>query len=104
MSPRFLTFPALATPTFAAPILAALAACGPVDPEMVQRRCEERARQAQGPSGRVTVGVNSESGPYVSGEIGITADAIAGRDPIEVYEECVFARTGALPTRPPVLN
>ena len=84
--------------------LGLLAACGPPNPETVMRQCEDRARAAQGPTGRVAVGANSNSGPFASLEVGITADAIAGRDPIDVYEQCVFDRTGALPTRPPVLN
>lgn len=84
--------------------LCVVAACGPVDPEVAQRQCEERAQAAQGPTGRVTVGTNSESGPFASVEIGITADAIAGRNPIDVYNDCVVSKTGAAPTRPPVLN
>jgi hypothetical protein len=86
-------------------LLLLLAACDtPVDPERVARQCEERARAAQGPTGSVTVGANSEDGPFVDAEIGITGDFLAGRDPQKVYEDCVFQRTGQGPIRPPVLR
>ncbi len=84
--------------------LGLVAACGPPDPERVMRQCEDRARAAQGPTGRVAVGANSEDGRFASVAIGVTGDYLAGRDPIEVYERCVLGRTGALPPRPPVLN
>jgi hypothetical protein len=83
-----------------------LAACEmpPMSPERAAALCEERARAAQGPTGRVTVGANSNTGPSAGLEIGISSDLLAGRDPLEVYEECVFDRTGAAPIRPPVLR
>jgi hypothetical protein len=86
--------------------LAALAACSlpPPDPEAVARACEERARAAQGPTGGLTFGVNSDDGAFLGAEIGITSDFLMGRDPLAVYEECVRARTGAAPIRPPRLR
>jgi hypothetical protein len=83
-----------------------LAACAPVpvDPERVAQQCEERARAAQGPTGSVTLGVNSRSGPSVGAAIGVTGDFLAGRDPMQVYESCVFQRTGQAPIRPPALR
>lgn len=82
-----------------------LAACEPVpvDPETAALQCEQRARGAQGPTGSVTIGASSDDGPFLGTEIGITGDYLAGRDPVEVYEECVIQRTGALPIRPPRL-
>ena len=87
-------------------VLGLVAACAPVpvDPEAVQAECAERARQAQGPTGNLRVGVNSEDGPFTRVEIGITSDALSGRDPQEVYETCVIEGTGAPPTRPLVLG
>ncbi|MDA9208216.1 hypothetical protein N9O61_04945 [Octadecabacter sp.] len=76
----------------------------PVSPERAAQICEERARAAQGPTGGVTVGTNSNTGAFGSVEIGISSDLLAGRDPLEVYSECVFDRTGAAPIRPPVLR
>lgn len=84
----------------------ALSACAPVpvDPLRAAQQCEERARAAQGPTGSVTIGVNSQTGPSVGAAIGVTGDFLAGRDPVEVYESCVFEKTGQAPIRPPVLR
>lgn len=84
----------------------ALAACDlpPPDPARVADQCEDRAREAQGPTANVTLGVNSNSGGFAEGSVGITSDFLRGRDPIEVYESCVFSRTGQPPIRPPVLR
>ena len=87
-----------------APLLLMLAACGPISPERAAEICEERAQAAQGPTGGVTIGTNSNSGPFGRVEIGVSSDFIAGRDPVEVYEQCVFDRTGTGPIRPPVLR
>lgn len=76
----------------------------PVAPERAVAICEERARAAQGPTGGVTVGANSNSGAFSRIEIGVSSDLLAERDPLEVYEECVFDRTGEAPIRPPVLR
>lgn len=84
--------------------LVALASCGPIAPELAAQRCEERARSAQGPTGGMTVGVNSNSGSFVEASIGISSDFVRGLDPNAVYDRCVFEQTGALPIRPPVLR
>jgi hypothetical protein len=83
-----------------------MAACAPVpvDPERVAQQCEARAQAAQGPTGSVSIGVNSRSGPSVGAAIGVTGDFLAGRDPMQVYESCVFQRTGQAPIRPPALR
>lgn len=84
-----------------------LSACGPVppmDPVRAAALCDEQARAAQGPTGSVTIGASSDDGPFLGTEIGISSDFITGRDPQEVYEQCVIARTGALPIRPPRLR
>lgn len=88
----------------AALLMLSVAACGQISPERAAEICEERARDAQGPTGGVTLGTNSRTGGFASVEIGVTTDFIAGRDPVEVYEECVFDRTGMAPIRPPVLR
>ena len=83
-----------------------LAACEqvPVDPEQAALQCEQRARGAQGPTGSVVLGASSDDGPFVGTSIGITGDYLAGRDPVQVYNDCVVQRTGALPIRPPRLS
>ena len=87
-------------------LLLVLAACTPVpdSPERVAEICEDKARAAQGPTGGVTVGTNSRTGGFAGVEIGVSSDFIRGRDPLEVYSQCVFDRTGAAPIRPPVLR
>lgn len=90
---------------FAILLTVALAtACTPISPERAAERCEERARAAQGPEIGLTLGANSNSGPFASGNISISADAIRGLDPIAVYESCVFNLTGEAPIRPPRLR
>ena len=84
----------------------ALAGCElpPPDPERVAQLCEERARAAQGPTGRVAIGTNSNSGPFSSVELGLSSDFILQRDPNDVYAECVQRRTGEAPFRAPNLR
>lgn len=85
---------------------AVLAACDlpPPDPARVADQCEEQARAAQAPTGSVTLGVNNRSGGFARGSVGVTSDFLTGRDPVQVYESCVFRRTGELPIRPPALR
>ena len=85
-------------------MFAGLAACTPISPERAADRCEERARAAQGPEVGLTIGANSNSGPFMGGSVSISSDAIMGRDPVAVYEECVFDLTGEAPIRPPRLR
>lgn len=86
--------------------LCVAAACTPVpvSPERAAEICEDRARAAQGPTGRVTVGTNSNTGAFGGVELGVSSDFLAGRDPQAVYEECVFDKTGEAPIRPPRLR
>lgn len=83
-----------------------LAACdpGPMDPVRAADLCEQRALAAQGPTGSVTLGANSREGAYAGAEIGLSSDYLTGRDPLVVYEECVYQRTGQGPIRPPRLR
>ena len=85
-------------------VLGGLAACGPINPELAAQRCEERARAAQGPTGKVTLGVNSNSGGFARANLGISSDFIQGLDPEAVYDRCVLELTGELPIRRPVLR
>lgn len=83
-----------------------LAACGeapPPDPREVAARCADQARAALGPTGSVSVGVNSNTGVSTGVSIGVTGDFLAGRTPEEVYERCWRSRIGGAPTIPLVL-
>ena len=86
--------------------LLGLSACetAPPTPEEAAQRCEERAQAAQGPDVGLTVGANSNSGPFASGSISISGDYLRGRDPLAVYESCVMNLTGEPPLRPPSLR
>jgi hypothetical protein len=52
----------------------------------------------------MTIGMNSRSGPSMRAAIGVTDDFLAGRDPMQVYIDCVMQRTGGAPIRPPALR
>lgn len=83
-----------------------LTACAPavLSPERAAAVCEAQARAAQGPTGSIAIGLNSKSGPFTSAQIGVSGDYLAGRDPVEVYSQCVIAKTGVGPIRPPRLR
>lgn len=83
-----------------APALLGLAACGPVPVAQAERTCLEAARDARGPRGEIGVGAGSGGfrGGYVS--IGVSSDYLSGRDPSEVFDNCVRRRSGQMPTRP----
>lgn len=82
--------------------LVILAGCEttPPTPEEAAQRCEERAQAAQAPSVGGNVGINSRTGTSVGINIGLSADLLRGRDPLEVYETCVIDLTGEPPIRP----
>nr|WP_252734475.1 hypothetical protein [Octadecabacter sp. B2R22] len=82
----------------------AACAAAPATPERAAEICEEKARAAQGPTGSVSVGANSNTGPYSDVQISLTSDYLAGRDPNDVYAECIYDQTGAAPIRPLVLR
>ena len=84
----------------ALPLMLLVASCGPPTPEQAAQRCEERAQAAQGPDVGITIGASSDGGPFASASIGVSGDFLRGRDPLEVYESCVFELTGQPPIRP----
>jgi hypothetical protein len=79
--------------------VAALASCGPVSPELAAEQCTDRARSAKGPTGKVAIGGGNQ-GISSSLEVSITSDFIMGRDPQQVYETCVYNKTGQGPIKP----
>ncbi len=81
-------------------VVAVAGGCTPPTPEQAAARCEERARAAQAPEVGLTIGANSKSGGFASASIGLSADLLRGRDPLEVYETCVIDLTGEPPIRP----
>ncbi|MFT6530781.1 MAG: hypothetical protein ACJASC_000300 [Limimaricola cinnabarinus] len=88
----------------ALPLMAGACTQTPLSPLDAARVCEQRARAAQGPTGNVSIGASSRSGLSSGISIGVTDDYLRGRDPFEVYENCVVARSGQMPVRPPRLR
>lgn len=88
----------------ALPLLAAACTQTPLSPLDAAQVCEQRARAAQGPTGSVSVGASSRGGLSSGLSIGVTDDYLRGRDPYVVYEDCVLARSGQPPVRPPRLR
>ena len=84
---------------FVIPVLLTLTACGPVSREQAERDCLPRARLAEQPRGEIRAGMSSD-GPTFGGEISISTDYIMGRDPAQIYDQCVMAKSGELPSRP----
>ena len=81
-------------------LLGTLTACGPISPELAAEQCEEQARKAAGPTGEIGIGVNSDGRVTNRIEIGISSDFLTGKDPEQVYEDCVRRKTGQGPIRP----
>lgn len=77
----------------------ALAACGPVPLAEAESTCFEEARLASAPRGHVAVGAGTGG---LSGEVELRVSSayLQGRDPAEVYETCVFRKSGQMPRRP----
>lgn len=90
-------------PLFVAPVLVALAACGPLPVEQAERSCVDNARAATGPRGGVQMGVASDghrTRSYTGLTLSVSSDYIMGRDPAAVFDNCVRRASGQAPTRP----
>ena len=81
-----------------------LSACGPMSPEAAARHCEERARAATGPTGSVGIGITNTGKTRAKASIGVTSDFLLGKDPYQVYEDCVRRKSGQGPIRPLILE
>jgi hypothetical protein len=77
-----------------------LAACGPIPRAQAEKQCLHEARLAEHPRGSVGLGIGSDGKPHLVGDITITSDYLQGRDPSQVYDNCVFKRSGEMPSRP----
>ncbi|MFM2357168.1 MAG: hypothetical protein RLZZ528_2904 [Pseudomonadota bacterium] len=80
--------------------LAPLAACGPIPLPQAEEACFQQARLATQPRGEIGFGVDSKGNVGANAEVTITSDFIQGRDPAQVYESCVYQRSGQPPSRP----
>lgn len=81
------------------PALLGSAACAPIPVDRAERACLSSARSARGPDTEMGVGVGSHGvrGGYL--QVGVSSDYIMGRDPSQVFQECVLRRSGQMPTR-----
>lgn len=85
-----------------APLLAGLAACGPVPVDQAEQSCLSNAESAIRPRGEVAVGAyGGNGGSDIGGrvQLEISSDYIMQRDPSDVFNRCVLSRSGQLPTR-----
>lgn len=76
-----------------------LAACAPLAVDQAERLCVEEANQARRPRGKVALGVGSGGRPVGALDVTISTDFLLGRDPAQVFDSCVKARSGQFPTR-----
>ncbi|CAM3176158.1 hypothetical protein PANO111632_06595 [Paracoccus nototheniae] len=84
------------------PLIAVVAACGPVPVDQAERVCLRDAQLAERPRGSIAMGVGSGSGgtrSYGGLELEISSDYIRGRDPSDVFNRCVMRRAGRMPDR-----
>ena len=77
-----------------------LLSCGPVSQQQAERECLAQARLAQQPRGSVGVGIGSDGKVTPTFDVTISSDYIQGRDPSQVYDNCVVRRSGQMPSRP----
>lgn len=82
------------------PALLGPAACAPIPVEQAERACMASAQDARGPRTQVGLGVGSHGyrGGFVS--VDLSSDYVMGRDPSQVFQNCVQRRSGRMPTRP----
>jgi hypothetical protein len=66
-----------------------LAACGPVPLDQAERLCVEEANLARRPRGKAV-------GAF---DVTVSTDFLLGRDPAQVFDACVKARSGQFPAR-----
>ena len=81
---------------------ALMAACTPpASPTMaqVEAQCRQRADAATRPQTQIAVGVGT-GGTSAGVQIGLSTDYLAGRDPEDVYTNCVTRLTGQAPETP----
>ena len=91
---------ALLRPCLTAALLGgAVAACGPVPVDQAEEQCFTPALQARNPLTGTTIGMGSD-GLTGELELTVTSDFVQGRDPAEVYNSCVYRKSGQMPRQP----
>ena len=67
---------------------------------LVDARGDADRDLAEHPRGEVGVGIGSNGRNSTFGEITFSSDYLQGKDPDQVYQNCVYHRSGEMPTRP----
>jgi hypothetical protein len=80
--------------------LVMLVACGPISVQDAESQCFERVRLAQQPRGEMAIGMSSDGTMDASLEVTATSDYLMGKDPSAVFDSCVMAKSGEMPSRP----
>lgn len=80
--------------------LPGLAACAPLTVDQAERACLGAARDATGPRAEMGVGFGSHGARGGFVQVEMSSDYIMGRDPSQVFQDCVLRRSGQMPTRP----
>lgn len=97
---RILSRPAV---PLALALVAGLAGCGPVPVDQAERMCLDDARLAQKPRTNVELGVGVGGGEprsYGAVSFEVSGDYLMGRDPSDVFANCVMRRSGQPPSVP----
>ena len=81
-------------------LLPLVAGCGPVPVMQAEQTCRIRADEARGPTGSVSIGVNNSGEVSTGVTLGVSSDYLQGRDPAQVYDECVWRASGQMPIHP----
>ncbi len=81
-------------------VLLPLAGCGPIPLAQAEQQCLERAQAAMGPQGSVQFQFDNHGNVSTGVTLGVSSDYLQGRDPAQVYDECVYRLSGQMPTQP----
>lgn len=77
------------TTLFIGAILASCASTKIYSPAEIQAICEEKRAEASGVQGKVSVGVNSQTGTNLGVQLSVNDKFLRGLDPQAVYDQCV---------------
>lgn len=77
-----------------------LNACIAQDTRRAEHECYEKARNAQSPTGKIDLGVGNKAGFISRLDLTISSDFLSGADPNDVYNSCMWQKTGQAPKRP----
>jgi hypothetical protein len=81
-------------------VLLPLLGCGPVPLAVAEQNCLEQARLAEAPQSKVSVAIDNHGNVSTGFEIGVSSDYLQGRDPAQVYDQCVYNAAGQMPSQP----